>query len=316
MGTVAETVIYGPREAAEKASDAVRDVFFVIEKTCNIFDPESELSKLNASAFEKPFKCGPLLWEVLCESRDAWRLSGGDFDITAKPLMDLWGFYRKRERLPSKEETAETLARVGLDKVLFDDNERTVRFTVKGMSFDLGGIAKGFAVDKAYESAVRAGVSRGVINLGGNMRFFPLPPPGKESYTLGIRNPLGKDSVCGKINALAVSVATSGNYERYVTIDGVQLTHIMNVKTGEPVKNMLSATVVTPSALTADILSTTVFIKGDAFAADVCAKIPRTSALIIKNNPGNPLSPVITKFGPAWAGAEFSVSPAPVSDAP
>ena len=309
MGTFSEIALYGDRTRAEKAADLVYEEFARVENTCSIFKPDSELSRLNAGAFEKPFECGKLLWGLLSDSRDAWKLSGGSFDITAKPLMDLWGFYRKRKELPSQDEVKEALSRVGLEKVIFDDDAKTVRFTVKGMSFDLGGIAKGFAVDLAAKSAELVGIKTGIINLGGNIRCLPLSPKGRDSFIVGVRNPLAKNEICGNVSLINMSTATSGNYERYVEIDGKQYTHIMNVKTGLPVSGMLSITVVTPLALYADILSTAIFINGFDFGKLITEKIPGTSVLAIRRSSSNPADIEVMKAGTAFDSFVLNLKP-------
>ncbi len=270
MGTRAAVAFYGDREEAENAAKAVRETFLRIQGICNLFDPASELSRLNATAAEKPFVCSEELWEVLTAAREAYEFSEGAFDITAKPLMDLWGFYRKRgDSLPSAAEIAEAKKRIGLNRVVFDDAHRSVRFPVPGMSFDLGGIAKGFAVDKAAEAVLALGVRRGIIDLGGNLRVLPEPPPGRTHYRIAIRDPHGGHAVLErKLEMLDQSVATSGDYERFVVIQGRKYAHIMNVATGEPATGMLAVTVVAPSALRADIYSTTAFIRGEAFIRD------------------------------------------------
>lgn len=300
MGTMAELTLYGSKADAEKAADIVQDTFLEVEKVCNIFNPASEISMLNKTAYEKPFKCGKLLWDILMQSKRFHTLSGGAFDITVKPLMELWGFYRKAGRLPSEKEISETLEKVGLDKVIFDEKLHTVKFTRPGLSFDLGGIAKGYAVDKAAEAVKKLGIKSGIINLAGNMYCFPVPPPGRKTFVIGIRNPLRKEEICGKVDMLGTSISTSGNYERYVVIDGVRYTHIMDLKKGTPVSDILSVTVITPLALDADLLSTSVFINGESFAREICARYPATSILIIRHPPGKTEGTEIIKIGGVW----------------
>lgn len=265
MGTGAAFTFWAAPEAAEEAAKNGRAEFDRVVRTCNLYDPESELSRLNRSAAETPFSCSDELWVLLCEARQAYEFSGGAFDITAKPLMDLWGFYRRRgDALPSEAEIAEVKKRVGLDKVLFDDEKQTVKFTVPGMAFDLGGIAKGYAVDQAAEAALQAGVRRGVIDLGGNLRLLPEPPPGKPFYRVGIRNPKNRDELLPEpLELRNASISTSGDYERYVTIGKQRYGHIMNPKTGLPTQADYSVTVIAPSAMLADWLSTSVFLEGE-----------------------------------------------------
>jgi len=296
MGTIVEVSLYGDKKQAVAAADRVYEQLHRIELLANIYNPQSELSMLNRTAAQKPFVCSPVLWDILQESRRAWTLSHGAFDITVKPLMDLWGFYRKRgDQVPSKEEVAAAMLKVGLDKVKFDDAARSVFFTVAGMSFDLGGIAKGYAVGLAADAAAKAGIRCGIINLGGNMYCFPEPPPGKDAYTIGIRNPLERSTVCGSVQVRDISLATSGNYERYVVINGKHFGHHMNPATGQPWDGTLSATIITPRPVDSDLLSTSIFVGGDKLAAEVVKAIPGTSILIIRQKPGEKVE--VLRFG-------------------
>jgi thiamine biosynthesis lipoprotein len=276
MGTQASVVVYGDGTSSEAAVAAVRETLLRIEKVANLYDPFSELARLNAGAASAPFVCSEELWAILSAARKTYQLSGGAFDISAKPLMDLWGFYRKRGDFPPSEtEIAETLTKVGLDKVIFDDARRSVRFTVPGMAFDLGGIAKGFAVDRAAAAVMALGIRRGIIDLGGNIRVLPEPPPGKAVYHIAIRNPGKKDEFFEKkLEMLDNAVATSGNYERFVVLAGRKYAHIINPVSGKPVDGDTGVTVVTRLALDADALSTTCFLLGSAWCRENRAKLP------------------------------------------
>lgn len=298
MGTFAHTVIYGNTELTEKASDEVRKIFSKIEKTCNIFDPESEISRLNKTAYTKSFKCSPLLWNIFNSSRRDYDISGGAFDVSARPLMLLWGFYRKRgDTLPSAKEIKEAQGKTGLNKIIFDNKNHTVKFTLPDMSVDFGGMAKGVAVEIAVQKITMMGIKHGIIDLGGNMYCLGRPPAPKKFYTIGIRDPLTKDKVCAKLLLTNKAVATSGNYERYVTIKGRHYTHIMNPKSGKPVEDMLSVSVISPSAGDADFLSTTIFILGSDFAKLICQSNPELGVFIIRRNPENKAETETIKIG-------------------
>ncbi len=299
MGTIAQYKLYGNEQLVEQAADKVRDTFFEVEKLCNIFDSKSEISRLNRTAADKPFKCSPLLWAVLMEAKRAYEISNGAFDITARPLMKLWGFYRKRgDSLPTATEISQAMKNIGLNKVIFDKSARTVKFTHPGISFDLGGVAKGFAVDQAVVAVKKLGLTSGIINLAGNMYCFPQPFPQRKSYRIGIKNPQHKTKLCGYVDLLDSSLSTSGDYERYVIIKGKRYTHIMDVRTGKPVTKMLSVTVITTSACAADYLSTAIFINGRDFAEQICKKLPNTQVLIIQENDNG--QPEQIKFGTSW----------------
>jgi thiamine biosynthesis lipoprotein len=316
MGTVASATLYGSDPGKlEEALDRVVDVMHRVERICNVFDPDSELSRLNRTPPEAPFACSPELWEILVESRRYYDLSGGLFDVSAKPLMELWGFHRKRESLPTDAEVEEARSKVGLCYVAFDAETRSVTFGRAGMSIDLGGIAKGYAVDRAAEAVLSLGIRRGLINLAGNVRCLPEPPPDREWYEIGIRNPVRKTDVCGLLRIDDRSVATSGNYERYVVIEGKRHTHIMNPLTGHPVTDMLGVTVVAETAICVDALSTAVFIGGGELAAKLCREIPGTGILIIRSEAGKPDSPpIIETFGEISTDIDLSVPDAARSE--
>lgn len=300
MGTMATVKLYGPDEITDKAADKVQDVFQDVQEVCNIFDPKSELARLNATAADKPFRCTRMLWDLLQVARRAYEISDHSFDITVKPLMDIWGFYRSREMMPSELEVRNAMKLVGLDKVIFNDKALSVQFSVKGMAFDLGGIAKGFAVDMASEAVKNMGINSGTINLGGNIYCLPAPPPAKSAYSVAVRNPMKRNEICGTVEVKDQALSTSGNYERYVIIGDKQYTHIIDAKKGLPVTDMLAVTVITPKAVDADYLSTSIFINGPEFAEKIRANYSRTSFLIIRRN-AETFTPEVIKIGSVWS---------------
>lgn len=268
MSTKAKIQLIGTEEQEiEKGFRAAREAMEKVVAVCNYFDPESELGRLNATASKAPFYCSAELWEILQEVRKYHRISEGAFDPTIRPLMKVWGFHRARKTLPSEEEIAEAKKRCGFRKILFNDNERSVFFEVSGMSIDLGGIAKGWAVDKAAEAVLKTtSIRRGFVDLGGNMRCFPLPPPGRKAYRIAVQDPKYPGRQIAVADVLDECIATSGDYERYVVINGKRYTHIIDPATGIPVSRTVSATVITPSGAASDALSTSLFIRGPVFA--------------------------------------------------
>ena len=294
------------KESAAPVFKIVNGSFRDVNAMCNRFDPKSELARLNENAYGEKFKCSPELWELLMKAREMYDLSGGAFDISVGPLTAIWKD-RFRKTLPTDEEIAAAKAKVGLNKVIFYKDEMSVRFTVEGMSLDLGGIAKGAALDltkKRLEgkTAIGANLSEdapfmewleahfrgkatdldcGFINAGGNVITLPEPPPKEEKYTVVIQNPVDpKGEPCARAEMLDESVSTSGNYERYVVIDGKHYTHIVDPVSGRPVENMLSVTVITKHAVDADALSTAIFIKGKDFAVEMKEKFPDLRVLM------------------------------------
>ena len=266
MGTVGRFEWYAPPSEAEKifdaATHAAQEEFQKVVSVGNLRDENSELSRLNATAHREPFVCSPMLWDILMEARRAWRETEGVFDVSVKPLMDLWGFYRKRSTMPSAEEIEAACALTGLDKIVFDDDRRSVGFPRQGMAIDLDGIAKGYALDLAAQAAQRAGVRTGALDLGGNLRL--LEPPEKY-FSIGVRSP-GKTGRTVRKKELekvsgGVGIATSGNYERFTVLDGKKYGHVLDPATGRPAPFRYSATVIAPTAAEADWLSTALYLK-------------------------------------------------------
>ena len=287
MGTAACVSLHTGRENFSNALKAVMAEFRLVTEIADLHSEKSELSRLNRSAAAAPFVCSPELWEILTESRRAYKLSGGAFDISVKPLMTLWGFYRKRSQVPDAAEIAKVRELTGLDKVIFDDKKHTVKFSRPGMALDLGGIAKGYALERAARALIRMGITRGVIDLGGNLRLLPELPPGRVAYRIGIRRPMRKNGgVIPEILQLQgnLAVSSSGYYERYVKLGGKYYGHIIDPVTGIPAPRDYAATAIAPDAACSDWLSTAVFLRGETMAARLKRMLPGTDFIIVKKD--------------------------------
>lgn len=279
-----------------RAEAVVRDCAVALaqlHQTLNRFDPASEVSRLNAAADREPFACSPLLWDVLLAAREAYRRTDGAFDISVGPLMAVWGFHRKRDTLPTDAEIAEALGRVGLARVQFDDAAHTVRFSAERMSLDFGGIAKGYALDRLAEIVGRHRVDRALIDLGGNVRCTLLAPPGRPHFVIGIRNPFDTSGMLGRIPVNGRSVSTSGDYERRLVIQGKDIGHIVDPRTGRPVSGPSGVTAVTPRGVDSDVFSTAVFVAGADLARRLVETVPGTGFALIAGTPAEPRMEVL-----------------------
>ena len=294
MGTVCAFRLTGEAgksmEEMNQAADAIQDTFYKMEKLCNIFDEKSALSEINRKIKDyKIAECPGELWEIFREAGFFYSYTCGAFDVSISPLMRLWGFYRKKGVLPASSAIAETRKNTGWDKFIFDGKKRTVALRAGSLAqMDLGGIAKGYALDKAAEKAAEMGIKRGLLDLGGNLRSLPLPPQkDRKNFLIGIRDPLGGSSWVENVEMPNnMSMATSGNYERYVVINNTRYTHILDARTGYPVTGMLSVTVLTSKGIHSDALSTSIFILGEDFAEKVCKEFPSTSVLLFREENG------------------------------
>jgi len=300
MGTILEIKLYGKDK--EKLNDAINsaaDEIRRIEERFSIFTGDSEATKINLAAYKEPFKCSDEMWGIIKECQKYYQISEGAFDITIRPMMLLWGFYKKKQKLPSENEINDTLRKIGFHRIILEDKNKTILFTSEGMSLDFGGIVKGYAVDRAIAKIAEKRISSGFVNLGGNIRTLKNPPPGKDYYAMGIRDPLDKKNICGIAKFTgSKSLATSGNYERYVILENKHITHIINPLDGRPVENMLSVTVLAPDAITADALSTSIFIKGTKLAEKIHKENPDIEFLIFRRDNSGKI--ILEKFGNSW----------------
>ncbi len=281
FGTIGRIKFWAPEEQAAKAAEAIEAELFALQRTINIFDSKSELSRLNAVAAERPVICSERLWNVLAAARRAWRETDGAFDVSVGPLMDLWGFHRKRRTLPTEAEIRRAREKVGLDKVRFDDRARTVAFTLPGMFLDMGGIAKGYALDVAARLALANDIRRGLIDLGGNIRCLPEPPPGRDAYEIGVRDPFDVNRMIGTVKVKDGAVATSGNYEQFVVLGGKRFTHIVAPTSGRPVQDVAAVSVLTPRGVDSDVFSTAIFVEGASLARRFIENHPGSAVLLI-----------------------------------
>lgn len=293
MGTFASVTFYESRDQLNgKAADTVFGIFRDMDERFSNYLPGSELSRINRHAFEKPFPCSAEMWEMLLWCRRAHEASHGAFDVTAGPIVALWGMHRPGVNgVPQEAELQEAMKRTGMDKLVFDDGQRTIRFGVEGMSLDLGGIAKGYAVDKAADAVRALGVTRGIIDLGGNLSCLEGAPPGRDAYRVGIRNPFKPapgQPPGAVVSFKGRSVATSGGYERHFTVNGRRYGHIMDVRTGRPVRGMAGVSVISDKAVVSDMLSTSIFINGGMYVDEILEDFPSVKVLILRKADGRP----------------------------
>lgn len=276
-------IIAGTGEAG-KLDDYVRIVEPVmqeIDADLSLYRTNSELSRLNARAGTGDIEAGLHLRENLKLAIRYGDLSRGAFDVTVGPVVRLWGFSggKRPDVVPSDTDIEAARARVGY-RALHLEGKRA-RLDRAGMAVDLGGIAKGYAVDVCCDLLKAEGARDFTVNLSGNMRCFGRPVPGR-SWRIGIRDPFDGKAVLGSINLEdGIAVSTSGNYERFVELDGHRYAHIIDPRTGRPVEGMAGVTVIAPSAAQADALSTALFVMGVQQGAQTLRGLVRTEALFV-----------------------------------
>ncbi|NOX96688.1 MAG: FAD:protein FMN transferase [Nitrospirae bacterium] len=284
MGTTVEITIRGENKdlAGKAAEQAFREIE-AVDSLMSTFKKDSEISRINREGARQPIKVSRDTFRVVRESIRLSELSGGAFDITVAPLVNLWRSARKNKRLPGQQNLKKALALVGYQNILLDEKNGTVGFRKKGMEIDLGGIAKGYAVDKAVEKLRQEGVKRAIINAGGDLYLLGRPPD-KNFWKIGLRNPYKKDEILGTIKARDEAIATSGNYENYFTLGGKRYGHLLDPRTGKPTERVLSVTVLAKDALSADGLATAIFVLGVKKGLGLANRLEDVETIIVSED--------------------------------
>ncbi len=310
MGTFSRVVVIAKSQrAAQRCLEAAFEVQNRIESLMSDFRDDSELSKVNRLAAQGPVPVSEMTFEVLQQAVRFSRLSGGAFDVTVGPLVDLWRKAGETDVPPAPEALAEARGKVGSDKLILDEKNRTVRFAAEGMRVDLGGIGKGYAVDKAVEAMRKCGALGGMVDLGGNIRCFGQPPQGQEHWRIGLQDPNVAPDEFGGTKPLLVlaltneSVATSGDYRRFVKVQGQKQSHIIDTASGKGANKLVSDTIIAPDATTADALSTAVNVLGPQAGLALVERLPATAAILIPA--GKDAQPIFSR------GAKAYILPSP-----
>jgi len=263
MGTYVTISLWAADEdEARRAGDAAFERIRAIERSMSDYDPGSELSRINREAFEHDVPVSDAMLDVLEKSLKYAELSGGAFDITMRPLKMLWKAAGENKALPDDAAIRAALESVGSAKLRLDTRGRTIRFLKASMQLDLGGIAKGYAVDLALAELRRQGIKSAIVNAGGDVATMGAPPAA-ECWKVGIQRPGRQNEMLPQVLQLSDgAIATSGDYERFVEVAGKRYSHIIDPVTGKPVEHMSSVTVIAPDATQADALATALSVLG------------------------------------------------------
>ncbi|MHC4497815.1 MAG: FAD:protein FMN transferase [Planctomycetota bacterium] len=296
MGTFARVVVVA--KDSSTANGVVEAAFAELQNVDEVmsdYKSDSEISRVNRDAHKSPVKVSKATFEVLQKAIYFSELSDGAFDVTVGPLVDLWRSPAEANSVPTEAELQQARSKVGYEKLLLDANEISVRFAVDGMRLDLGGIAKGYAIDKAIEAMRKEGALGGMVDIGGDIRCFGVPTKGKTHWLIGLQDPnkaqdwlaTGETSLVLKLRDDAI--ATSGDYRRFVLIDSQKYSHILDTKTGRGSKGLSSVTIICKSAIDADALATAVSVMGAEKGFALIEKLPDTEAILITSQPESKL---------------------------
>ncbi len=287
MGTSFEIYLYAAdRDRASALFELAFDEIERIEEALSNYRASSELSRINTGAASAPVVTDPEVFTLLERSFDYSRRSRGAFDITVGKLMKAWGFFRGAGHYPTVAELARAREQTGWQRVRLDPPARTVRFLVPGIELDLGGIGKGYAVDRVITLLRESGVTAALVGSGSSSLYALGAPPGKSGWTVRVTDPQDRSRTLSTVVLRDQSLSTSGNYEKFFRLNGRIYCHIMDPRTGSPVQGMLQTTVIAPLATDTDALSTTVFVMGVEESARLLDEMPGTAAMFVTDRPG------------------------------
>lgn len=281
MDTYITCKIVAPNQAlAVQGLDRVEKVFVEIDHLTNRFNAESDIFVVNAMAGIAPVKVSEDAFAIV-ENALLWcNKSGGAFNILIGSVMNLWAFDSGKPTVPARADLQEALSKMDCSKIMLDAEQSTIFLTEKGMVIDLGGIAKGYATDKAIAALKDLGINNALINAGGNVCALGTRADGTP-WKVGVQDPRDPQGIKAVLAAQDQALVSSGDYQRYFEVNGMRYHHILDPSTGYPARASAGTTVIAESATIADILSTALFIKGPLEGIEMAEHIEQVDAAMI-----------------------------------
>ncbi len=255
-----------------------------IEKLLTTYDESSETSLVNEMAGVCPVRVSQETFNIIERSMRISALTQGAFDITYGSVdKKLWNFDTHMEALPDSKTAKKMVRLINYRNIILNKDQCTVFLKEKGMRIGFGGIGKGYAAEMAKKIMKQLGVESGVVNASGDLTAWGMQPNGTP-WTVGIVNPNAADQVFSYMNITDMALATSGNYEKFIMIDGKKYSHTINPRTGLPVTGIKSVTIITPNAEVADAMATPVMIMGIKPALNMINQMKDIEAILIDDD--------------------------------
>ena len=278
MGTRVYVELWsGDRVKGHAAIDAVMAEMRRIDELMSHFKPESQLSQINARANREPVQVDRELFDLIKLSTHYSQITAGAFDITYASVGYLYDY--RRHVHPTEAQIREVLPAVNWRNMLLDEQHHTVRFEHPGMRIDLGGIGKGYAVDRGVEILKARGIRHAVVSAGGDSRI--LGDHLGRPWLVAIRHPDDPHKVVTRIPLSDIAMSTSGDYERYFDEQGVRYHHIIDPRTGHSASKVRSATILAPTATQTDGMSKTAFVLGPEKTLEIINRMPEYDAVFV-----------------------------------
>lgn len=282
MGNHFELSVVAEKEewAMERIDAGVREIQR-IEKLLTTYHEDSETSLINANAGLTPVAVSHETFDLIERSIRISRITQGAFDITYGSVdKKLWNFDTTMKCLPDKEVAKRMVRLIDYRNIILDESRTTVFLKEKGMRIGFGGIGKGYAAERAKAVMREMGAADGVVNASGDLVTWGYQPDGKP-WTIGIVNPNAANHIFSSLNITDMAIATSGNYEKYIVIDGKRYSHTIDPRTGLPVRGIKSVTIICPNAEIADAMATPVMIMGVRAGLDMINQLNHIEAVLV-----------------------------------
>ncbi len=283
MAVPIRIVLYAADDTtAAAAARAAFSRFHELNASMSDYDPQSELRRLcDASSEGKPVRVSDDLWRVLVRALDLSKRSDGAFDVTVGPVVHLWRNARRTKELPSPKSIRAALSRVGYRWVRLHPRQQAVELLRPKMRLDLGGIAKGYAVDQALSAIRKRGITRVMVEAGGNIGLGD-PPPDRPGWRIGIAPPDAHSPARQYLSLSRVAISTSGDLWQYAVIGGVRYSHLIDPRSGMALTDHGSVTVVGRDGLSSDGLSSAVAVLGPEKGLKLVEDTPGAAAFIVR----------------------------------
>lgn len=273
-------------DSEEKATRAIDNAFKELDRLAgllNFYSEDSEVSMINRNAGIRPVRVSSDTLDIIEKALYVSAQTYGAFDVTVGPVVKLWDFQNKV--IPDEDILREKLKYVGYKNIIVDKKQSTVFLRKKGAQIDLGGIIKGYAADRAAEVLIKNSIKSGIVAVGGDIKTFGNRPDGKP-WNVGIQNPRQKgkdDEIFAVVDLSDMAISTSGDYERFFVKDGKWYHHLLNPKTGYPVYECRSVTVIAKDAVFTDAFATGVFVLGPQKGMDILKRLGFDGVIVDKN---------------------------------
>jgi len=274
-------VVSSVKEQAEQAIEKSIAEIKRIEALLTTFSDDSQTNQINQNAGIMPVKVDKEVYALIERAQRISKLTQGAFDLSYGSLdKSFWNFDQKMTQLPSAEQALKAVGLIDYRNIVLE--EGTVFLSEKGMRIGFGGIGKGYAADRAKQVLQEEGFENGVVNASGDMNAWGVREDG-QSWKVGISNPDSPQEIMAEFDLQNAAVATSGNYEKFVWIDGVKYSHTIHPKTGFPIRGIKSVTVFAPFAELADALTTPIAVMGVEVGLDLINQMTGVACLIISD---------------------------------